>query len=155
MQVTSGAYVDERTTPTVSQAIDHWLADKKPKVKANTFDSYCIVVEHICGPFLAGSPKAPAEYTATRKKPAGAVLLPMLGAIKTSDLSTAEIRAWHRPLTEHAGAYTANRAKSHLKAILALAEEDYDIRAASMPTGTGRARHRPRKAILSSQRSPC
>lgn len=34
----------------------------------------------------------------------------MLGPIKLTDLTTAEIRAWHRKLTEHSGAYTANRA---------------------------------------------
>ena len=70
----------------------------------------------------------------------------MLGAIKISDLTTAEIRAWHRLLAEHSGAYTANRAKSHLKSILALAEEDYGVRAPSMPSGTGRTRERVKKS---------
>src|SRR5262249_40086779 len=46
------------------------------------------------------------------------------------------------------GAYTANRAKSHLRSILALAEEDFGVRAPSMPTGLGRGRQKPKKAIL-------
>jgi integrase len=150
VRVGTGTYVDERTVPTVGQAIDHWLADRKPKIKANTYASYSVVTEHIRGPFLVGTPKARAEYTATRQTPTGALLLPMLGAIKISDLTTAEIRAWHRQLTKHAGAYTANRAKSHLKAILAFAEEDFGVRATSMPTGIGRGRQKLKKTILTS-----
>ena len=58
------------------------------------------------------------------------------------------IRVWHRTIVEQCGPYTANRAKSHLKSILALAEEDFCVRAPSMPTGLSRARYKPKKAIL-------
>ena len=51
-------------------------------------------------------------------------------------------------MTEHAGLYTANRAKQHLRSILALAEEDFSVRPPSMPEGVGRGRHRVKKAIL-------
>lgn len=78
------------------------------------------------------------------------VRLKLLGDVKLTDLNTAMIRAWHRTVTEQCGAYTANRAKSHLKSILALAEEDVGIRAPSMPTGLPRVRHRAKKAILTS-----
>ena len=61
------------------------------------------------------------------------------------------IRTWHRTIVEQCGTYTANRAKSHLKSILALAEEDFSVRAPSMPTGLSRARHKPKKAILTSE----
>lgn len=70
--------------------------------------------------------------------------------MKLTELTTAAIRAWHRTLVEQCGNYTANRAKAHLKSILALAEEDYGIRAPSMPTGLARSRHKAKKAILSS-----
>jgi integrase len=148
LKVGSGNYVNERTVPTVAEAIDHWLADKRPNVKANTMGGYESVVERIRGPFLVGTPRQRAEFTATGQKPKGARFLPMLGAIKLSDLTTAGIRAWHRELTEEAGAYTANRAKSHLKSILALAEEDFGARAPSMPTGLGRGRQKVKKSIL-------
>ena len=55
---------------------------------------------------------------------------------------------WHRAVTERAGNYTANRAKSHLKSILALAEEDFGVRPPSMPAGIGRGRQKVKKAIL-------
>jgi integrase len=61
------------------------------------------------------------------------------------------IRQWHKIITDQCGAYTANRAKSHLKSILALAEEDFGIRAPSMPTGLPRARHRQKKVILTTE----
>ena len=61
---------------------------------------------------------------------------------------------WHRAVTERAGAYTANRAKSHLKSILALAEEDFGVRPPSMPAGIGRGRQKVKKAILTPDRSP-
>jgi integrase len=75
----------------------------------------------------------------------------MLGMLKLSDVTTARIRGWHREVSEHAGVYTANRAKSLLKAVLALAEEDYGVRAPSMPTGLARVRHKPKKTILAQE----
>jgi integrase len=147
-KVSSGSYLDEKTVPTVGEAIDHWLADKEGKVKPNTLACYKIVVEHIRGPFLVASKRERAEFTATGKKPKGARMLPMLGDVKLNELTTAEIRAWHRSLSEHSGPYTANRAKSHLKSILALAEEDFGVRAPSMPNGMGRGRTKAKKAIL-------
>ncbi|MBN8940635.1 MAG: site-specific integrase [Rhizobiales bacterium] len=148
IDVSKGAYVNERTVPTVGQVIDHWIADRERHVKANTLTGYKVVVAHIRGPFLVGTPKQRAEFTASGKPPKDATLLPMLGAVKLSELTTAGIRSWHRLLTEHSGAYTANRAKSHLKAILALAEEDFGVRAPSMPTNLGRGRVKVKKAIL-------
>jgi len=144
----SGSYVDAKTAPTVSQAADHWLADRDGKVKASTLASYKVVVGHIRGPFLVGTPKQRAEYTVTGVAPKGAKLVRMLGDVKLHELATAQIRSLHRELTELSGAYTANRAKSILKTILALAEEDFGIRAPSMPTGLGRGRHKLKKAIL-------
>lgn len=149
VDLASGSYVDAKTAPTVAQAADHWLADRDGKVKASTLTSYKVVVGHIRGPFLVGTPKQRAEFTATGKAPKGTKLVRMLGDLKLHELTTAQIRAWHRELTELSGAYTANRAKSILKTILALAEEDFGIRAPSMPTGLGRGRHKLKKAILS------
>ena len=119
--VATDTYVDRRSAPTIAQVLDHWVEDKRGKVKASTLAAHKVVVAHI----RSG-----------------------LGRVKVPDLTTADIRIWHRQLSERSGAYTANRAKSHLRSILALAEEDFRVRAPTMPEGLGRGRQRQRKAIL-------
>lgn len=149
-QVAEGSYVDPKAVPTIGEAIDHWLADKKGKVKPSTLTGYEVVCHCIRGPLLEGTAKERYEYSWTGKKPKNASFVKLLGDVKLSDLTTAMIRAWHRTLVEQCGHYTANRAKAHLKSILALAEEDFGVRAPSMPTGLAKQRHKPKKAILSS-----
>ena len=149
VKVGTGSYVDERTVPTVAEAVDHWFNDREGKVKANTLAAYGVVIEQIRGPVLVGSAEQKAQYRATGKVPKGAKLLAMLGTTKLSDMTTADIRSWHRRVAEHSGAYTANRAKSHLRSLLALAEEDFGVRAPSMPSGLGRGRAKAKKTILS------
>ena len=144
----SGSYVDARTVPTIANAVEHWLADRTGKVKANTLAGHRIVVAHIRGPWLAGSREQRAAWAATGKVPKGALLLPMLGKIKLTDLTTAMIRGWHHDVVEHCGAYTANRAASLLRSILALAEEDFGVRAPAMPSNLARRRTKEKKAIL-------
>lgn len=144
----AGNYVNERTVPTVAEALDHWLADKQSKVKASTLLGYRVVSNTIRGPLLVGTRRERHDFTESGVKPKGARFLPMLGEVKLDKLSTAQIRTWHRTVAEQCGAYTANRAKSHLQAVLALAEEDFRVRAPSMPTGLGRQRHKAKKAIL-------
>ena len=135
VKVAEGSYVDERTAPTVAQAIDHWLADKDGKVKTSTLKGYKVVANgSIRGPLLIGMRQERADYTETGIAPKGARFIKLLGHVKLTDLTTAMIRTWHRTIVEQCGTYTANRAKSHLKSILALAEEDFSVRAPSMPT---------------------
>jgi integrase len=147
----AGNYVDERKAPTIAEAVDHWLADKAGKVKASTLAGHKVVVRHIRGPVIEGSSEQRPAYAATGKVPKGARLLPMLGATKLTDLSTATIRAWHGDVAARAGAYTANRAASHLRSILALAEEDFGVRAPAMPNNLARRRSREKRAILTSE----
>ncbi len=152
VKVAEGSYVDERTAPTVAQAIDHWLADKDGKVKPSTLKGYKVVANGaIRGPLLIGTRQERADYTESGIAPKGARFIKLLGHVKLTELTTAMIRIWHRTIVEQCGTYTANRAKSHLKSILALAEEDFTVRAPSMPTGLSRARHKPKKAILTSE----
>jgi len=132
-QFATGGYVDERKAPTVAEVLDHWLDDKTAKVKASTAAGYGVVVRHIRGPILVGTAGQRVAYAASGRVPKGTRLLPMLGAAKLTELTTAAIRAWHREVADHAGVYTANRAASHLRSILALAEEDF---------GSGRRRCR-------------
>lgn len=149
LKVAENSYVDERKAPTVAQAIDHWMATKIGAVKASTLKGYKVSVNGaIRGPLLIGTKQERAEHTETGIAPKGGRFLKLLGHVKLTDLNTAMIRQWHRTVTEQCGAYTANRAKSHLKSILALAEEDFGIRAPSMPTGLPRVRHKAKKAIL-------
>ena len=152
LKVADNSYVDERKAPTVAQAIDHWFQTKEGNVKPSTLKGYRVVANGaIRGPLLIGTKQERADYTEKGIAPKNARFLKMLGHIKLPDLNTAMIRQWHRTVTEQCGAYTANRAKSHLKSILALAEEDFGIRAPSMPTGLPRNRHRQKKAILTSE----
>ena len=144
----AGTYVDERTAPTIAEALDHWLADKIARVKANTVDGYRVVARQIRGPILAGTPEQRAAYAATGRVPRGAQLLPMLGALKLTDLTTAAIHTWHGDVALHCGTYTANRAASLLHSVLALAEEDFGVRAPSMPNNLARRRGREKKTIL-------
>jgi len=151
-EVSEGMYVDERKAPTVEDAVKHWLATKEGNVKPSTLKGYKVVAHGaIRGPLLIGTKQERADYTESGIQPKGARFIKLLGNVKLPDLNTAMIRQWHRTITEQCGAYTANRAKSHLKSILALAEEDFGIRAPSMPTGLPRVRHKVKKAILTTE----
>lgn len=147
-QVAEQRYADPNASPTVGQALDAWLADREANIKPSTFKAYKVVAHLIRGPLLRGTRRERALVTLGGKAPKGTTSLRMLGEIKLTDLSTGAIRAWHRTLVAEVGQYSANRAKSFLKAVLALAEEDHRIRAPSMPTGLSRAKQRPEKAIL-------
>lgn len=146
--VEGGTFTDRRTAPTVAQAVDHWLQSREGQVKASTMLGYRIVGAIITGPLLSGTRKERAMFTRTGEKPKGAELFPLLGAVRTTDLTTAQIRQWHAALKEQVGHYSANRAKSLLKGVMALAEEDFGVRAPSMPTNLARRSSRPKKVIL-------
>ncbi|WP_457663742.1 tyrosine-type recombinase/integrase [Sinorhizobium medicae] len=152
LKVAENNYVDERKVPTVGKAVDHWLSDKESKVKASTLKGYKVVANGaIRGPLLIGTKQERADYTESGVAPKSARFIKLLDDVKLTDLTTAMIRVWHKTVVEQCGNYTANRAKSHLKSVLALAEEDFSIRAPSMPTGLARARHKQKKAILTSE----
>ena len=111
-KVAQGSYVDERTAPTVAQAIDHWLADKNGKVKPSTLKGYKVVANGaIRGPLLIGTRQERADYTESGIAPKGARFIKLLGHVKLTELTTAMIRIWHRTIVEQCGTYTANRAK--------------------------------------------
>jgi integrase len=144
----AGTYVDARAAPTVGEAINHWLGDRKGKVKPNTLAGHRTVLKHVDGPWLAGTREQRAVYADTGRAPKGVPLLPMLGKVKLTELTTAAIRTWHGDVALNCGAYTANRSASLLRSVLALAEEDFGVRAPVMPTNLGRRRSREKKAIL-------
>jgi integrase len=124
------------------------LADREDKVKPSTLKGYRVVVKCITEPLLVGTRQERVEYSLSAAKPAGAKIIPTLGDIKITDLSTAMIREWHRCIVDNVGNYTARRACSHLKMILALAEEDFGVRASTMPMNLSRRKTKTKKTIL-------
>lgn len=148
-KVHAGSYVDPSRAPTVSEAVSHYLENRKPEVKASTLYGYEVVAKVITGPLLEGTVRERAEYAVSGELPRrDARLLQMLGPVSTADLTTAQIRNWHRMVMDQVGRYTANRALSMLKAALALCEEDFRVRAPAMPSNVVRRQSKPKKMIL-------
>ena len=72
----------------------------------------------------------------------------MLGPTRIADLTTADVRRWHKQLTSEVSSYTANVAKKFLRAALVMVAEDFHLRVPPMPARLGRGRTRPKKVIL-------
>lgn len=148
-KVHSGTYVDPSRAPTVGEAVKHYLKNRQSEVKASTLYGYEVVAKAITGPLLEGTVRERAEYALTGVLPRrDARLLQMLGPVSTADLTTAQIRNWHRTVMDQVGRYTANRALSMLKAVLALCEEDFRVRAPAMPSNVVRRQAKAKKVIL-------
>jgi integrase len=146
--VATGTYSEVQTNLNVAEVVGYWLESRRGEVKAATWDSYRQAVGYIIGPLLVGTKVQRHQFARTGNKPDGAELLPMLGPRPLADLTTADIRTWHKVLVSQVSAYTANVAKKYLRAALALAAEDLHLRVPSMPSLRGRGRTKPRKAIL-------
>lgn len=151
--IREGVYANRRETPTIEEAFDHWIADRTGQIKPSTLRGYkdlrdCIVGPLLVGPELAGSHAHRRAYTMTGEVPTGCKLRDMLGKIKISELTTAEIRAWHRVVADSVGSYTAGRCKSNLQTILAMAAEDFNVRPPHLPRRLGRGKPKEKKTIL-------
>jgi integrase len=131
VEMATGRYASP-TTATVKMAMQNWLEDRKAKVKRVTFVTYERAARYICDPVSAEN---------------ATITHPGLGKIKLTDLQTAEIRRWFNALRERCGHYSANRAKSFLKAALDLAAEDFNIRPPAIPK-LDRVRGKAKKTIL-------
>lgn len=132
---------------TIAQVIEAWLATREGVIKPVTLRGYRQTAKLIVGPLLAGGGDVRQRHAWLGETPEGAKFLAMLGKVKLTDITTAMIRAWHKLVTEQAGAYSANRALMFLKAALAFAEEDYGVRAVSMPR-IGRNRTKAKKVVF-------
>ena len=146
-----GTYASHRKTQTVAEAVDHWLEVKRGQIRRRTLLGYLVAAKHIKGPLLSGTSRQRAEHTLTGEKPEGAKLISLIGEVRLSELTTADIRAWHMTLQSEISLYAATRAKMCLAAALALAEEDFGVRTPRMPTRLGRGRHKLKKPILTSE----
>lgn len=71
----------------------------------------------------------------------------LLGPLKIADLTTADIRIWHRTLKAEVGNRSANMAKTLLGAALALMSEDFGLRLPRMPTRLGPGRAKTKKIV--------
>ncbi len=146
--IREGIYSDRRETPTVEQAFDLWLEDRRGQIKPQTVAKYEYHRRYICGPLLSGTREQRFRHTVTGKLPPGCEMHSMLGKVKIVDLTTAQIRSWHKLLIDTVGARTANKARLCLQTILALAAEDYNVRPPVMPRRLGRGKPKVKKAIL-------
>ncbi len=153
--VVTGTYAETQTSMTVAEAVDYWLRNRRGEVKGSTWDSYRQAAGYIVGPLLIGTKLERHMYARKAVRPAGAQLIDMLGPKLIADLTTADIRGWHKTLVAQVSGYTANVAKKHLRAALALAAEDFHLRVPPMPTMQGRGRTKPKKAILTPAQVGC
>lgn len=142
-----GTYSAERKTLTVADAVAAWLDLKRSVVRSNTFASYAFQARYVTGPLLPADARLAIKQSGTGKKP-NARPLPLLGQVKAQELTTRQIRQWHKLISDEVSVYSANKAMMILKAALALAAEDHEFRPPAMPTGLQRQRDKARKAVL-------
>jgi len=142
-----GTYNADRRKITVSEAVTFWLDTKRSVVRQNTFKNYLFQSRYIIG--LLPSKREREKIMRFGKK--GKVSTDnqtLLGNIKANELTTREIRAWHRQISEDVSVYSANKALMILKAALRLAAEDYEFRPPAMPSGLQRRTDKDRKTVL-------
>jgi integrase len=144
----TGNFTAERTNLSVAEAVEHWLENRKPEVKKATWQGYRNGAHNIIGPLLVGTSDDRRAFTWKGTKPDSPEFIEMLGNVRVADLSTGQIRSWHRTVAGHVGAYSANLPKKFLRAALALAAEDFGLRVPAMPSKLGRGRPKTKKAIL-------
>jgi integrase len=151
-EIETGTYSEDRTRNITIREIAHrWLESRRGDVKDGTLEGYERAVDNIVGPLLRGTPQQRTRHALTGKLPEGGKTIPLLGEVKVQDLTTSEIRAWHKILVVEVGWYSANRAKMFLASLLALAAEDLNIRPPAMPTALGRGRPKTKKVLLTTE----
>src|SRR3954453_18471827 len=72
LKVAEGSYVEPKRVPTVAEAVDHWLANRRGQVKDTTLAGYQAVCKAIVGPLLDGTRRERADFAQTGRKPRGA-----------------------------------------------------------------------------------
>lgn len=142
-----GNFTDVRHKLTVADAIEAWLAAKSSSVRPNTFASYVFQARYVTGPLATSEARRATVRSGTGKR-SPAKTLDLLGRIRVQDLTTKDIRVWHRRITEEVSVYSANKALMILKSAMALAAEDHEFRPPAIPTGLQRRPERPRKLVL-------
>src|SRR5688572_3574821 len=85
--VETGSYTSTRKSPTVDEALAHWMENRDGQVKARTLAIYKGLLKYIVGPLLIGTRNQRHAFTTTGKRPPGTRLEPLLGSIKVSELT--------------------------------------------------------------------
>jgi hypothetical protein len=96
--VVTGTYAETQTSMTVAEVVDYWLNNRSGEVKGSTWDSYRQAAGYIVGPLLIGSKLERHLYARKGLRPAGSQFIDMLGPKLIADLTTADIRGWHKTL---------------------------------------------------------
>lgn len=151
VQYEQGLYNTTKQQPTIDDAFGLWLQSCKNHIKPQTYAGYEGYRQYILGPMLLGTEQQRRDYALSGKIPEGCTVKPLLGKVRISELSTADIRVWRNLLVEQVGYYTASRATQRLKAMLQLAAEDYNIRPPAMPKQLGKSRRKEKKTILTTE----
>jgi integrase len=138
----------QRASVTVREAVERWLKNRQGEVRPGTLEGYRIAARYITGPVIRGTSRERYAYATAAVKPPGVEFLPVLGHFQVKDLTTSDIRVWHKTLWTEVGGYSANRAKMFLKTALGLTAEDFNIRAPTMPALLSRGRVKRKKTIL-------
>ena len=151
-EIQTGTYAEDHVRAvTVREIVRRWIGSREGDIKDATLEGYRRATANIVGPLLVGTARQRAEYTATGMKSDGAKLVRLLGDLPVQDLTTGEIRSWHRTLVTNVGWYSANRAKMFLAAVLAQAAEDLNIRPPALPRNLGRGKPRTKKTLLTTE----
>jgi integrase len=141
-------YTSQPAVRTVADAVAYWLQHRAGDVQPTTYRGYKQVSLYIIGPLLVGNRTERFNYSRHGRVRTEAEFIEMLGACAICNLTTAQIRAWHKIVTTHVGPYTAHVAKKFLRAALSLAAEDYGLPLPAMPSRLGRRRTLNKKVIL-------
>lgn len=142
-----GSYSVNRQNLTIADAVSAWLDTKRGNVRPHTFEYYEYQVRYVVGP-LAPAEARKAKMRSGTGRTANGKPIELLGKVKARELTTREIRTWHRKIVDEVSVYTANKAMMILRAALALAGEDYEFRPPAMPTGLQQQRDKSRKKVL-------
>lgn len=143
-----GTYSTQRSTLTVAAALEALVESRKSSVRENTLVSYRQDIRYIVGPLLTREGREAKIRSGKGVAPKNAPLVSCIGHIKVQDLTTRDIRAWHRRICEEVSISAANRAKQFLRAAIELAAEDYEFRPPAMPRGLPRKKGKEGKSVL-------
>ncbi|MCP1829103.1 hypothetical protein J2R76_005803 [Bradyrhizobium sp. USDA 4532] len=104
-EIETGTYAGDRNRAvTVKEIVDRWLESRKGEIKDGTLDGYRRAAANIVGPLLIGTPQERVRFALTGEKPEGAKTVRLLGDFRVQDLTTGDIRAWHKQVaSESAG----------------------------------------------------